>query len=306
MTLRTERLMAYALRALLKPWASMVQTRVANLVYCFDSPRVRGFEATVPYFGNLRFALNTKDAIGWRIFFTGQYERETNYVLRCFCQPGNTIVEAGANNGSETILAAIHVRPTGRVYAFEPVPRVRAQLDFNVQLNRLQATVQIEALALAEKAGDTTFFLMPKEAPNQGMSSRFAFMEALERLPVTQAKLDDWMQQKQVAGLHFIKMDIQGGELGLLEGGKETMNRCRPIVYTEAMNGEQRSAGRSLEELREYFLSRGYNLWVFKANRLKPTPIIPGGVLIEGNWLAVPTEKLRQLPAAAAACLGPH
>jgi FkbM family methyltransferase len=181
---------AFLLRALLRPWPSRVQLNVARRLYGLDSVRVRGFDAVVPYLGRSRFALNTKDLIGWRIFFTGQYERETNHVLRCFCQPGDIVVEAGANNGSETVLLANLVGPTGEVYAFEPVPHVRAQLEANIRLNALEAIVQVESLALAESAGEADFFVMPVAASNQGMSSRFFFPGSQGKVPVVQVRLD--------------------------------------------------------------------------------------------------------------------
>ena len=253
----------------------------------------------VSYLGNLKFSLNTKDEIGWRVFFAGEYERETNHVLRCFCRTGDSILEAGANNGSETVLLASLVGPSGRVYAFEPIPHVRAQLETNVTLNAFQSIVTIEARALAESAGEVDFFVMPTAAPNQGMSSRYFFSESRGKVPVIQIKLDDWMRERGLTVLHFIKMDIQGGELGLLAGAKCTIKRLRPAVYLEATISEQRAAGHSMEELLDFFLARTYRVWAFRANRFDAIPLVSGASLVEGNWLAVPEERLAHLPSAA-------
>ena len=296
MNFKIEQNLAHLVRVLVMPLPVFVQTRVARLFFDCNSPTTLGFNATVSFGHGLRFTLYTKDQIGWRIFFTGCYERESNFVLSHLCRPSMTVIEAGANNGSETLLIADWVREGGgRVFAFEPVPHVRRQLEHNISLNELGSIISVQSEALAEDEGAAVFHLLPRHDPNQGMSSRFVYPESREQLAVTKITLDHWMEQHQVEELDLLKMDIQGGELGLLEGGEQTIDRFRPMIYLEATRIEQAQAGRSMEELGAYFFKRGYRLWAFRPNRLQPIPMHTCRELKEGNWLAVDQRRLNVL-----------
>lgn len=292
-----EKAYAFLLRAVLQtapPWARL---RIARGLYYFDHPLVRGFEATVPYCRRLRFKLHTKEVIGWRIFFCGEYERATNAVVRAICRPGDVVIEAGANNGSETLLVALLVGERGRVHAFEPVPHVHNQLAENVRLNRLENVVSLEQIALGEQEKDVSFYLTPRSVPNQGMSSQFAFPGSSETLKVRQRTLDGWAADRGLQRLDFLKMDIQGGELGLLEGGCTTIARHLPVIVTEAAAIEQGQAGRSLTELWVHLADAGYEIWFFGPSGLTRVrmALLSSETVTEGMWLALPRENRNRL-----------
>lgn len=301
--MNTEKLFAFGLRAVLWPCPRGACLRIARRLYNFDHPAVRGFETTVLYLKYLRFKLNTKDAIGWMVFYSGSYEPKTNAAIRAACRPGDVVIDAGANNGTETLLTALLVGTQGRVYAFEPVPHVLRQLTENVQLNKLGNVVSLEGIALGTEDGEISFHLMPYSAPNQGMSSQFAFSASRETIRVRQRTLDGWAADRRLDRLDFLKMDIQGGELGLLEGGRATIARHLPVIFAEAEAGEQEQAGRSLAALWRHLVDAGYDVWSYGHRRHSPRPFRAPEDLKEGNWIAMPQKK-RGLLAPIRAQLG--
>lgn len=306
MILSIEKCFAWTLRGLLQPFPAGLRLRIARRLYYFDSYHVHGFEATVVYFDTMRFHLNTKEAIGWRIFFSGEYERTTNLTLEAICEPGDIVIDAGANNGSETLLAALFVGPEGKVIAFEPVPHVHQRLLINVTSNTLNGRVVLEHVALGPDDCETVFYLTPKSAPNQGMSSQFLFPGASGALRVRMQRLDQWAAENALTRLDVIKMDIQGGELGLLEGGRVCIEKYRPIIFTEASIGESEQAGRSLSELWRHLAALDYEIWCCSQDSSTFSPLPTATNLVEGCWLALPRAHSKRIASIKAKlhCVG--
>ena len=73
----------------------------------------------------------------------------TNAVLTL--GEGDVFVDIGANSGYFSVLAALRVGARGRVFAFEPNPAVRRQLERHIGLNAIADRVTISALALSDE-----------------------------------------------------------------------------------------------------------------------------------------------------------
>src|ERR1700737_4902683 len=65
---------------------------------------------------------NTRDVAARSFAIHGYFDWRLLAAARYFCKPGDTIVEVGANVGTETIGFADIVGVGGHVYAFEPLP----------------------------------------------------------------------------------------------------------------------------------------------------------------------------------------
>src|SRR5690606_15918356 len=82
--------------------------------------------------------VDVADFFGQRVYATGNWEDATSAVAAALIEPGAVVIDIGANVGWFTLLAASRVGVNGKVYAFEPVPPVRAQLLDNVRRNRMK------------------------------------------------------------------------------------------------------------------------------------------------------------------------
>src|SRR5580692_363509 len=94
-------------------------SRIADLVrkaYMHSSRRylIRDFD------GDLSFSCDLDEHISSQIFWRGSYSTDQLSVLRRLLKPGMVFVDAGANKGEFTVLAAKYT-PGGKVLAFEPV-----------------------------------------------------------------------------------------------------------------------------------------------------------------------------------------
>jgi hypothetical protein len=65
----------------------------------------------------------------------------------------------------------------------------------------------------------------------------------------------------------LIKIDVEGAELGVLEGAGETISRCRPLMMIEI---EQRHHSRPIESVFAEILARGYRAACLRGGRLLP------------------------------------
>lgn len=76
-------------------------------------------------------------------------------------QEGDTVFDIGANIGIYSILAAKKCGPSGRVFAFEPVPELNSILSGNVQLHGLEKTVTVKKVGISDAKGEKTFDYYP-------------------------------------------------------------------------------------------------------------------------------------------------
>jgi FkbM family methyltransferase len=144
----------------------------------------------------------------------GVWEPFETALVQQFLKPGDSFLDAGANIGYFTVIAAACVGDTGKVYAFEPEPRNHALLQQNVELNGFTNRVVAAAVALAAKAGAGQLHLHPE---NLGDHQLYSADNSRQVIAIEQvagaAHLQDRCQH-----LDLVKIDTQGSEQQVVEG----------------------------------------------------------------------------------------
>jgi FkbM family methyltransferase len=142
--------------------------------------------------------------------------------------PGDVAFDVGAHLGRHTLPMAECVGPGGRVVAFEPLPDCLASLRKEAEPRR----VEIHNCALGASAGPAEFVVAVDLPPSSGLRERiYDRPTRLERLPVRVRTLDE--MTAALPALRLIKIDVEGGELDVLRGGRRTLRRLRPVVVFE-------------------------------------------------------------------------
>ncbi len=266
------------------------RTRFAKLLYNYASKKIKGIDLVIKYTTNfnLKILINTKEFSGWNIFFFGYYEKETNKILNNYIDKDDTVIEAGSHNGSESlIIGNIVNKGNGKLYAFEPEPSIFNKLKINIALNEFENIIRPVNLALGEQNNEVNFFLMPADAANQGMSSKYPYQEAGRNIKVKQVTLDHWVQENNIPHINFIKMDVQGSELDLIKGGLATIKNFKPVILTEAEIKELNMGGNTLKNLWLILNELGYSIYNISVKlKLKDVNNLSPGI-----WLAVDTDK---------------
>ena len=219
-------------------------------------------------------------------------EAEFEFAER-YLQRGMTVLDIGAHHGFYTLLAARKVGPTGRVIAFEPSARERSSLSWNLHINRCK-NVDVEPFALGAAEGPATLFVIEGEQTGCNSLRQPAPDVAEPRVEVAVAvrRLDRILAQKMIRNVDFIKLDAEGAELEILKGAGTLLTEVpRPVMLLEVQDIRTRPWGYEASEIIAFLKKRDYS-WFRPAGNGGLQLADPGQHRLEGNFVAVPHEKL--------------
>jgi FkbM family methyltransferase len=170
----------------------------------------------------------------------GRYQTEFSLFVRRVLRPDSIVVDGGAHIGVLTVLLA-SLCPDGCVYAFEPGPGNRRHLAENVEANGLDNVV-VEDAALYDRDGEIVFAFdetYPAGSHVDASGGR-----------VRSARVDTWARARGIERLDLLKLDVEGSELAVLDGARDTIERFRPVTIVECNPvALRRFGGRSYREL---------------------------------------------------------
>lgn len=170
--------------------------------------------------------------------------------LASFVPSGSLVVDVGANVGFFTRRFARWVGPAGRVLALEPEARNLTRLKARLARDGLADIVETIDAAAAEKAGTVLLDLNPDNPADHRLGER--------GVPVASVTLDELVGQRSGRAVSLIKIDVQGSELRVIEGARETIARFRPALFIEVDDAHLRSCGASAAALVDRLDALGY------------------------------------------------
>ena len=156
-------------------------------------------------------------------------------VFLSVLRAGHAVFDVGANRGSFTILFSDIVRSNGRVFAFEPVPSTFALLEKAVaDRNNCEA----HNVALGNASGKV-FLHLPgtddgQASMHQHNHGSWTNAQEFHRHECRMITLDEIASH--LTRLDFIKCDVEGAELLVLQGARSTLDRLSPILFLEVFD----------------------------------------------------------------------
>lgn len=202
-----------------------------------------------------------------RLMFLLRRVQRVNYepemkLLDLLCDRTKTSIDVGAKLGMYTFRLLPHSRD---VVAFEPVPVLSAML----QRNFAKRPVRVEPCALSDSAGRTTMripygsdgevkFGRSTIEPNNALEHDD--IARVEEIDVEQKTLD----QYELRGIGFIKIDVEGHELAVLAGALATLDRETPNLLVESNDHHHPDAVAKLQAL---LTGRGYEGFFLQKRR---------------------------------------
>lgn len=218
----------------------------------------------------------------------GFFDLGVAVVANAVCRPGDTIVEVGANVGTETLLFASVVGPTGRVVCFEPLPENVLILREQVELNGFQH-VSLHAVAVSDRPGALRF-IPPAGDMNFG-EGRVAGAQrptggpAAEEIEVPAVTLDGLRDSGELPAPRLITIDVQGVELLVLRGAERLIRDMRPYILLEIEQRWMSEHGISPNDLFKFFDRFSYGVYEIAKWGLRE--VVPG-LVRDANWLCLP------------------
>ena len=187
--------------------------------------------------------------IGRSFILYGEISEEENHIYREICKEGDVVVEVGANIGAHTLPISSFIGTEGKLFCYEPQRIVFQTLNANLALNSITNTRTFQA-GVGEKNG---FIVVPEiDYASQGNFGGVSLHKHQKGENVHLFTLDTHLK---LSSLKLLKIDVEGMEIDVLKGAKETIALHQPIIYCE--NDRKDKA----EELVRLLWSYGYEVY---------------------------------------------
>lgn len=180
-------------------------------------------------------------------------------LLPFLADPERVSVDVGANKGVYTWF----LKDCSRlVHAYEPNPKM-----FRFLRRLASDRVLVSPIAMSDETGPATL-LVPRHG-GKGYSNQGASLSAIKvagehrGVPVQASRLDDL----GIADVGFIKIDVEGFELAVLEGARQTIARDRPAMLIEI---EEIHTRQPIEDAIGWIEAMGYRCLFLERGVLRP------------------------------------
>jgi len=220
----------------------------------------------------------------------GVWEPFESRLVLALLQPGDVFVDAGANIGYFSLLAASRVGPGGRVFAFEPDPDNFRLLEANAQLNGVAGCITAVEAALAARAGAGRLYL---SRHNLGDHRVFAADDGRDSIAITRIRGADYLAGR-VERIDLVKVDTQGAEYEVIAGLMPLLTTLAapPRFIVELTPHALRQAGVSGRALIELLATLGQPMSIIDHTRGRLYPSSAGDLSRWcDNWDTVPESR---------------
>ncbi|MBB5956403.1 FkbM family methyltransferase [Saccharothrix tamanrassetensis] len=195
--------------------------------------------------------------------------------LRDVVRPGDVCVDIGAALGLYTVSLSRLVGPHGRVHSVEPLVFAHPALSYLLRPREGRNVVR-HCVALGTREGQDVMSVPVRHglpvtgrsfltAGADGLGSNVEFDQHLEVLVRTDT-LDRFCAANGIERLDFVKADVEGAELRVLQGGADTIERFRPKLLLEVEERHVRRFGYRSQDLVEWLAERGYRMHAWQRN----------------------------------------
>jgi FkbM family methyltransferase len=187
------------------------------------------------------------DPIGGRglendIYYFGTYEHGTLSILKKNLCEGDIFFDIGANIGWISCVVSGFVGKSGKVYAFEPHPRIYEIFKNNIKINNIN-NIFTYNIALGSKIYKTKIYDIPNM--NRGSASLISPTGIKkDGFKINVTTIDSLIENGQIPIPKLIKIDVEGFELKVLKGAKKLLkNSQAPIICLEYSTLHPQSGG---------------------------------------------------------------
>jgi len=177
-------------------------------------------------------------------------DRKTVHVMSKILKIDSNCIDIGAHKGD--ILRKILVyAPLGKHLAFEPIPELYEKLQEKFPM------VKIYDYALSNEKGDSTFYHVKNLPSHSGLKKRKYLIDdpIISRINVKTNLLDNFLE-KTNEKIDFIKIDVEGAEKLVIEGGLKTLRRDKPYIIFECGKGSTENYGTTAKNMYELICSK--------------------------------------------------
>ncbi len=249
------------------PVLDRVAWKVAPSIRDFFGRRYDGEQILTEYDDEVKIWVCLSNYIESNIFWQGVEEEDRGQVrlLKELLKPNDVFFDIGANIGVISLIAA-NILSEGYVHAFEPSEHHLQKLLRNIRANGFQ-NLQVNPFGLSDEEAVHELYL-PVEQENQIRNTGRATVNEIEnededfkKETIETRTLDSYVEEKGVNRIDFMKIDVEGEELSVLRGGRETIDRLEPDVTMELNRNHLDRAGARPQEVLSFWNEHHYSVF---------------------------------------------
>jgi FkbM family methyltransferase len=189
-------------------------------------------------------------------------DKNTIKFINKYVNDGDYVIDVGAMVGFYTHHLALNTGDLGRVYAFEPEKKNFEILVKSINKANLNHRALLTNSAVSSSSGKVNLTINKSHpadhyiSVNQDTNSQMA--ESIS--------LDEFIDNKDIGLIKFIKIDVQGHELEVLKGGNQAFKRDKPMILLEIDYDTLDRSNNSPENLIQYLDSLNYKPHVINSD----------------------------------------
>jgi FkbM family methyltransferase len=211
--------------------------RLASKTICFCRGMVGLPSKGVFSRRNINYELDLNEGIDLAIFLFGSFEPDVVAHYSRVLGNGSVAIDVGANVGAHTLRMAELCGESGMVIAVEPTTWAFEKLKINMALNPL---LRPRIRAVQAFLGPSSDRALPSEVcsswpMNVSSNSKDARSEgrSCSTTGAISTSLDELAHQIGIPKVDFLKVDVDGHEIDVLDGASETLRCSKPGVVIE-------------------------------------------------------------------------
>jgi FkbM family methyltransferase len=197
--------------------------------------------------------IDVNETIGNSIYSTRIYDLPLSETIWRLTEPGNFVLDIGANIGFVTGLFSHKSGPAGKVWSFEPNPVIISRLTKNISNNK-NNNITLYPFALSDSNSEGYLEFPDIFSYNHGV----AYVEnngghSAKAMKIDLRKLDDMIDPDTI--INVVKIDVEGHEISVFKGAEKLIDnkQITNIVY------EDHDPYPS--QISKFLLAKGYTLF---------------------------------------------
>ncbi len=193
----------------------------------------------------------------------GDFEHSELNIILNNLRDDAVMFDIRANIGLYSISAAKKYKYIN-IHAFEPVPETIKELEENIIKNNVKDKIKINSMAITDK--DEYVFITTDYHSSNYITNKNS-KEKTIKVPAT--SIDNYIRKNKISKLDICKIDVEGKELGVLLGMKETLRHLKPIIMLEIIEKPDFFLDRNVDDYKQtikQLTEFGYKYYVLDDN----------------------------------------
>ena len=250
-----------------------LQEIFGNRIKVYKNQIIVEMKITKTHESFIKMVLDDQDirSVPFSVLANGYYEPFQSDLLVELGKNSNHFLDIGSNMGFYS-LALSAENPNLRVEAFEPQPKVFANLAANVDLNHFSAQIKLHNTGLGDEKDALTMYI-PKFTGTGGGSFKNLHADEGEaiQIKVPVNILDEVLKAQP----DLIKIDVEGCEFNVILGAEKIIQLAKPTIMVELLRKWMKPFGHTPqmflarmfdENYKCYAISAGFLVEIFEIN----------------------------------------